>query len=404
MPSAARTGTPDVERYDVLHRPPRRDLVALAEIAAQVAGAPMATVNLFTDSEQHQVATAGFDAAVCDRKDSMCAHVVDSREAIVVEDARHDPRFRDNPFVCGPLGSVRFYASHLLTAPSGAPIGTLAVFDTEPRSLDAEARAALQALADRVVDLLELDLRTRELEATVHRLEVVQADLERSNGRLAGFAGQASHDLRNPLAALTFALSDIEYRLESAAGAGTVEDPEKLLWLAQRGSAAAARMEGLIGGMLAFARLGGSARHVPVDLGTVMTEVREDLAELLRGATLFDGELPTVTGDPVQLRAALQNLVANAAKFTLPGHAPVIRVSAERCESGWRVAVADRGPGVPKGQRHRIFEPLARLDERVEGIGLGLATVTRIIDAHGGDLGVEENPGGGAVFWFTVPD
>jgi hypothetical protein len=68
----------------------------------------MATINLITDTQQHQVAAVGFDASICRREDSMCAVVLDGDTPIVVTDARLDPRFQDNPFVTGTIGHVRF--------------------------------------------------------------------------------------------------------------------------------------------------------------------------------------------------------------------------------------------------------------------------------------------------------
>ncbi len=161
------------------------DLEAIAELAALVCSTPMATVNLITDVVQHQVATHGFDASICSREDSMCARTLVESRPVVVPDARLDPRFRDNPFVTGVIGSVRFYASTHLVTPEGVVIGTLCVFDVEPRHITERQTHALRTLADRVVDVLELSLRSRELAAT--------------NERLSEFAGRVSHDLKAPL-------------------------------------------------------------------------------------------------------------------------------------------------------------------------------------------------------------
>ncbi len=98
----------EIGRYRVLVEPPRADLLALVEVAAQVARVPLATINLITDTEQHQIAPTGFDASVCAREDSMCNLVLHEKAPVVVRDASQDPRFRDNPFVTGEIGDVRF--------------------------------------------------------------------------------------------------------------------------------------------------------------------------------------------------------------------------------------------------------------------------------------------------------
>jgi signal transduction histidine kinase len=391
----------EIERYRILDdNAPRRDLLALVEVAAEVARVPMATINLITDTEQHQVAAVGFDAAVCRREDSMCSAVLHEGRPVVVPDASLDARFRDNPFVTGLIGDVRFYATHQLVTPNGIVIGSLCVFDTAARELTDDQERAIVALADRVVDLLELELRTRELAATVSQLESARTELQRSNEQLAGFAGQVSHDLLNPLTAVSMSLRLVGEQLEDP---GAV-DAAQLGWLVTRAVSGTRRMESLIEGLLSFARLGGRLVREPVDLRTVVAETSEDLAGALSGASLTAGELPVVTGDPVQLRAVVQNLVANASKFVQPGLTAKIEVSASRAPFGWRVEVADHGIGIPPEHRELFFEPFARVHEGVPGYGIGLATVRRVVDAHGGRIGVAETPGGGTTVWFELPD
>lgn len=85
----------EIQRLDVVQHAPRNELLAIVELAAQVCGTPMATINLISDVEQHQVATYGFAASVCSREDSMCAHVLGEDTPIVVADASLDPRFME---------------------------------------------------------------------------------------------------------------------------------------------------------------------------------------------------------------------------------------------------------------------------------------------------------------------
>ena len=381
----------EIDKYRVLTRPPRKDLLALVEIAARVAAVPMATINLITDTEQHQIAAHGFDAGVCAREDSMCNLVLHVGHPVIVADASRDPRFCDNPFVTGAIGHVRFYATHQLVTPQGVVIGTLCVFDLEPRVLDDDQARALSALADRIVDLLELELRSRELERA-------QQELQRSNEQLTAFAGQVSHDLLNPLTAVSMSLRLAQEQLEEPGGGSRVP------WLLERAVGGAERMQSLIDDLLAFARIGGRLSRLPVPLDEVVRDVRVDLATVLETATVDVGGLPRVVGDPVQLRAVLQNLVANAAKFTRPGEPARIAISAERRDTTWRLRVVDHGIGVPPEDRERVFEPLVRVDDRVPGSGIGLATVRRVIEAHAGRIGLTETPGGGTTVWFDLPD
>ena len=387
----------EIDKYGVLGTPPRRDLGALVALAAQVCDVPTAAINLITASEQVQVATHGMDPGVCSREDSMCAAVLHESEPVIVPDASRDARFATNPFVTGEIGDVRFYAANHLVTPEGVAIGTLCVFDTEPRVLDARQRGALRALADRVVDVLELGLRTRQLERSLGQLTRTRDELRRSNELLTDFAAQAAHDLRNPLSAVTMSL-------EMLAEEEAVSGDEEASWMVDRALSGAGRMSRMISELLDYGRLGGTLRKTEVDLGQVMDEVRSDLSGDLAGAELEVGELPVVHADATQARAVLQNLVANALKFTRPVTEPRVRVSAQRRGDAWRVEVADNGPGIPADQRRRVFEPLVRSDRTADGIGLGLAICARVIRAHGGSIGIDEAPGGGALVWFELPE
>jgi signal transduction histidine kinase len=118
------------------------------------------------------------------------------------------------------------------------------------------------------------------------------------------------------------------------------------------------------------------------------------------------GDLPVVTADAELLGRVLDQLVGNAVRFVRHGTAARVTVSASELPSGWYCfEVADRGIGVPAAHGERIFAPFHRAPaaEGYPGSGLGLAVCKRIIALHGGEIGMRPNPGGGSVFWFTVP-
>jgi signal transduction histidine kinase len=181
-----------LQRYEVLDAGPRRELEALVELAAVFTGVPMATINLITDTEQVQVATYGFTGGRSAREDSFCTAVVDLQRPVIIEDARLDERFASNPHATGEREAIRFYGAHPLVTPEGVTVGTLCVYDRETHQVTPQIAHALETLADRVVDVLELELTSRRLVA--------------ANERLGAFAGQISHDLRNPLAAVSRSL------------------------------------------------------------------------------------------------------------------------------------------------------------------------------------------------------
>ncbi len=372
-----------IRRYGALDGAPRVEVLAIAELAAQITGMPMAAVNIMTADQQHTIATVGFDSDVCRRDDSMCAAVLTEKSPVVVPDASLDPRFRDNPFVTGQIGQVRFYASHRLVDRDGVVIGTLCVFDDEPRMLDDREARALGVLAERIVDVLELSLRGRQLEA--------------SNDRLTHFAGRVSHDLKTPLTSISMTLQLIQEQLDER------DDTDQTGWLIEKALKGSDRMASMIDGILAYATAGGSVERAPVALGAVTADALADLRSELAGVQTSVLDLPTVLGDEVQLRTLMQNLLANSAKYRDPDRPLRIGVDAEQGDRTWRIRVTDNGIGIPPEQRGRVFQRGVRLDAAQEGSGIGLDTARGVVEGHGGTIGIEAADGGGTVVWFELP-
>ncbi|NYD68476.1 sensor histidine kinase [Agromyces atrinae] len=373
--------------YQVVGREPESDLQSLVQLAAMVCGVSTAVINIIDDRYQHQVAAVGLEPGVCSREDSMCAVVFQEPGSVVVADARVDPRFSANPFVTGEIGLVRFYASSPLITPEGIPIGTICVFDEEVGNLDHEQGRALDVLAHQIVDVLELRRMTRVL--------------GESNEQLAQFAGQVSHDLRNPLMALS---GFIELASDSPEMANAPEAAKSLL----RAEAAADRMATMISDLLDYARSGGTRpRRADVDLAEIVGAAVEDLDATLAatGSTVVVDTPHDVAGDATLLRVLLQNLIANAVKFTAAsGREPHIEVRSSLITGGWHITVDDNGPGIPVDQRDRVFGLMERGSAHsVAGLGIGLSTCKRIVEGHGGRIGIEDSPLGGTRFWVVLP-
>jgi two-component system sensor histidine kinase KdpD len=109
-----------------------------------------------------------------------------------------------------------------------------------------------------------------------------------------------------------------------------------------------------------------------------------------------------VPADATLLEQVLVNLVENAVKYSSQGTA--LEISARRIDGGVEVSVADRGPGIPRGQEERIFEKFHRASSSPGGMGLGLTICRGVVLAHGGRIRCENRPSGGAAFTFFLPD
>lgn len=375
-----------IAEYGVLVEP-AADLEGLVWLAATLCEVPTAVINIIDDRWQHQIAAVGFEAEVCSREDSMCAVVFQQGAQVEVADARVDDRFASNPFVTGEIAHVRFYASSPLVTPDGITIGTLCVFDEEVGELSPEHSRGLGLLAEQIVEALELRRIAREL--------------RHSNEQLESFAGQIGHDLRNPLTA-------VAGFIELAAMDPNLADAPHAAYALERADAATTRMGAMITDLLDYARLGGSQpRREELDLAGIVADVLDDLdAVITASGAQVTAELDaTAVGDETLIRALLQNLVANALKFSAAsGAVPRVDIRSTAVDGGCRITVDDNGPGIPVDAREKVFDLMERGDAgEVPGLGIGLSTCRRIALAHGGRIGVEDSPLGGARLRVTLP-
>ncbi|MET0821483.1 MAG: GAF domain-containing sensor histidine kinase [Aeromicrobium sp.] len=388
----------ELARYRVLDRTAGRDLQSLVDLIAQICDVPHAVINMISSTTQHQIVASGFEPSICARDDSMCAAVMDVPDSIVVADASVDDRFKDNPFVTGEIGAVRFYGSAPIVTPDGVSIGRLCVFDLIPRELSPVQRRALGVMAAQVMDLLELRFRSQALEDSLEELTRAQEDLRRSNEHLTQFAGQVSHDLRTPLTAILV-------NAELLSTEPVVENDAEVAQMVEAVEQAGHRMDAMIQQMLSFAQQGGRLRSTEVDLGHVLDLVLKDVAPLSQrsDAQIVVGELPRVMGDSDLIYSVLLNLMTNAIKFARPNERPQVTVSAEHRDRHWRIRVDDNGIGVPEDRRESMFDLFARDDHDRVGHGIGLATARRIVEAHGGSIGMDDAAAGGTSVWFDLP-
>ena len=381
--------------YGVLDAPP---LPSVVELAAYVCGVPNAVVNIISATQQHQLAAYGFEAGVCDRADSMCAISMVEPETVVVRDATLDPRFARNPFVTGEINDVRFYASAHLRDRDGRVLGSLCVFDRQPHDLTAQQREGLDKLARMVTDVMDLHRHGRLLQEALHEVQRTTRELRRSNASLQHFAGQVSHDLKNPL---TGVLGFVALLAETEA---VVADPTAKRCI-DRALSSATRMWRMIEDVLSHAALGGRPSFAPVDLGALVQQVVDDVGTAITAAraTVDVGPLPVAYGDATQLRVLVQNLVSNSLKFRDHDRGCRVTITGEETPDGWTIAVVDNGVGISAEDRPRVLEMFTRLRTDVEGSGIGLATCQRIVEAHDATLVIDETPGGGTTVRVTLP-
>jgi PAS domain S-box-containing protein len=228
------------------------------------------------------------------------------------------------------------------------------------------------------------------------------AELSAANRELESFAYAVSHDLRAPLRAM----SGFSQALAEDYGGKLSGDAAN--WLDQIGIASR-RMGDLIDGLLTLSRsTRGTLQRDAVDVSALTRRLIEELnrayPEQKVASAVEDGL--EVCGDPRMIEVALRNLLGNAWKYTGKASAPAVRVYSESRDGRHWFCVADNGAGFDMAYAGKLFQPFQRLHRQDEfpGIGIGLATVQRIVHRHGGVIDAHGEPGKGALFCFWLPE
>ena len=221
------------------------------------------------------------------------------------------------------------------------------------------------------------------------------------------FVAGVSHELRTPVSAIHLAAQNL--------ADGTVTDAARIRRYGETIRTETQRLRETVERVLQFAAISAGppiGSRVGVDLGALVEEVaasaRAAQADSEIEVTVAAG-VPAVTGDPLALRACVQNIVANALKYGGRPARLTIAVSLDvhRQDPELLLSFEDNGPGIPAHERARVFEPFFRgraaLEQRVQGSGLGLHIVRRLILAHGGRIDLVSAAGRGATFLIRLP-
>ncbi len=281
---------------------------------------------------------------------------------------------------------------------------------TEQKRAEAALRTAYMELDDRVkertADLVEanrhLEQEIARHRATTDQLRRKSEELARSNEELQQFAYIASHDLQEPLRAISGFTELLERRYR-----GQIDErADRYINFIIDGTN---QMQQVIQDLLAYSRVQTKAHEFDlIDANRALDQALHNLQVTIRdrGARVtVDGPLPEIFADGIQVTQVFQNLIGNALKFQKSGATPEIRVSAAREGSDWVFSVADNGIGIDARHLGRIFMLFQRLHAKgdYEGTGIGLAICKRIVERHGGSIAVRSTPGAGSTFTFSIP-
>lgn len=379
--------------YRILDSLPEEDYDHLTAIAAQICGTKISLVSLVDADRQWFKSHYGLSHTETPREIAFCGHaILNKEEPFVVNDARRDSRFFDNPLVRGEP-HVIFYAGVPLVNQEGFALGTICVLDDKPKQLTEEQLNSLKYLSRQVVKLLEL----RQNNFLLHELVT---SLQTKNKALEQFAFVAAHDLKSPLhqiSAFTTKLQKSHLRADDIVG-------NKMIQFVHD---ATLKLGGLIDGLLDLSRVDQWARlekkrvAIPVFVDHLRSFFSEDSKVHLSCVT----DVSFLFVNETALTQILLNLLTNAVKYN-DKEQTEIQLTISQQGNAYSFSVQDNGPGIPTEKIAQSLEVFSTLTEQDrygrKGSGIGLALVKSLVEKLGGEFSLSSEVGHGLRCDFSI--
>jgi signal transduction histidine kinase len=382
-----------LKSYLVLDTEAEEEIDNLTQLASEICETPITLVSLIDENRQWFKSKVGLEVNETSRDIAFCAHAINKTDGLlIVEDARTDKRFFDNPLVTNHP-NVIFYAGVVLKSDEDLPLGTLCVIDNVPRKLSDKQIRSLKMISKQIMTLLNY-------KKSLRKQEELSIQLLQKNVELESFASIAAHDLKSPLANIIGSanlFSEIYAKQIDEEGRVIIDVIEK----------SGQRLKSLIDGLLQFSK---------IDDLSLLTKTKVNLIKLVKDLTKLIGnkdnlkisintQLTSIETYPIIHDQILINLFTNSLKYSNKKIAEIELIVSEN-SSHYLFVVKDNGPGIAKKDQSvifNLFQTAASEDQYGnKGNGIGLATIKKIIEKIGGEIHVISKEGQGAEFHFSI--
>ena len=382
-----------LKSYNILDSAEEQDFDELTILASAVCQTPIALISLIDDKRQWFKSHPGVPQTETPKELAFCAHtIVSTNDIMVVNDARKDDRFANNPLVTGDT-KVIFYAGVPLVNEDGFALGSLCVIDHQHKELTETQTAALKIIAKQVINKLELRRK-----AIV--LEKINQDLRDANIFIQKFASMAAHDLKNPLSSISLSSQALKVRIKKLQDDGC----ERLVDL---NITSTKRLLTLIDEMLEYSK--NPATLVNKKQRVFLNDILNNIISTLTVPNDFTINIPQesyqLNTSVVALEQIFSNLINNAIRYN-DKKSGAININFTQDDDFYRFEIADNGIGIDKKHQEKIFANNVTLNvtDRYnnKGTGIGLSTVKGLVNALDGTIRVQSALGEGTTFFIII--
>ena len=382
----------ELKNYNILDTISEVDYDGITLMASLICDVPISLISFIDKDRQWFKSHRGLTINETIREYSFCSHALAFPEDImIVPDLTKDARFQNNPFVKGDP-KIIFYAGVPLVNKNGYGLGTVCVIDSKPRELTKDQLAGLVALAAQVINLLEMRRTNVELEK-------VTIELEKRNTELEQFAMVVSHDIKTPLASLLISNEILKTKFTGFLG----KDGSNMLSFSTN---SALKIKSLVDGILSYYK-----EDIETDIVKKfsLTDFFTSLEQVLVFPKPFHLQYNNcglyITWNKTKLEQVFLNLLSNSIRYN---DKPVaeIRIDHNEDDAFHYFSVTDNGKGIAKENQQKVFELFTTLSKEDalgnKGLGIGLPTVKKIIEAYEGSITISSEIGAGCCFSFKI--
>nr|WP_315147136.1 ATP-binding protein [uncultured Flavobacterium sp.] len=380
--------------FNILDTSPEEMFDDITAIASAVCGMPIALISLLDVERQFFKSNFGLKIRETPIEHSFCKFAVETpNDIFIIEDARIDSRFKENPLVLNDPNIVSYYGVPL-NSKSGVAYGTLSVIDNNVKILTEEQKEILRKLSKQVENLIESWKNNYLIAEYQVKIEKYSSDMEE-------FACVAAHDLKAPVRAIETFVKLIDKKHKNLWD----ENDEKYMSFIIESTT---KMNHLIHDLLEYSKSNiNNDNEIEFDLKKLVFDVFRrltyDISE--KKPELICDEMPTITHSKIVYTLLFHNLISNALKYQNKNSTPLIKVRFKENLTHWIFSVQDNGIGIDKEYFKLIFKPFKRLHNNSEyqGNGLGLAACAKIIDNLKGSITLDSTIGEGSTFTLSIP-
>lgn len=379
-----------LKSYSILDTQPEKDFDDIAELASQICQVPISSITLMDRERQWFKSKVGFDKIEIPREESFCTYMMDNdMESIEVQNMTNDYYFKSNPYVAGDP-KIAFYAGVLLIDPDGYTLGSLCVYDLEPKQLNDFQLNALKKLAHQVIKLLELRKKNALLEEN-------NANLLSNYNELEQFARVVSHDIKSPLNNI-ISLTNL---FQEEYGNKIDEDGNEYLEYISKSSL---ELKNFVDAILIYYKSDtiNTTEKEKIDWNSLFKKI----ILMLDSKNEFEIIFPTdnsieIYSNKMAMEQIISNLISNSIKYN-DKEKVKIEIELTELPSEILLSIKDNGIGIAESDFEKVFSFFTTLGKKDRfdniGTGIGLSTVQKMVHKLDGRIELESEIGKGSTF------